>query len=172
MLTAREEEAERLAGFEAGADDYMVKPFSVRELMHRIRSILRRRETGASAPATIQTTPAATPSRAEGPYRRFDVRLQVDPGVNRIWIDGAEAVARESEFAVLQRLLTRRTTAESRRGGSIAFSRMKAMSYAVGSRNRSTPDSGKFIKSPALLHPVFTIISYLSAWRTATRQHA
>jgi two-component system, OmpR family, phosphate regulon response regulator PhoB len=110
MLTAREEEADRLAGFEAGADDYMVKPFSVRELMHRIRSILRCREAGAATPATIQTAPTATPSLAGGSSSQIDVRLQFDIGSDRLWIDGVEAVATASEFAVLNRLLTRRTT--------------------------------------------------------------
>ena len=43
MLTAKGEEADRIAGFESGADDYVVKPFNIRELMLRVRAILRRR---------------------------------------------------------------------------------------------------------------------------------
>jgi two-component system phosphate regulon response regulator PhoB len=42
MLTAKGEEIDRVVGFEVGADDYLVKPFSIRELLHRIRAILRR----------------------------------------------------------------------------------------------------------------------------------
>lgn len=42
MLTARAEESDRVAGFEAGADDYVVKPFSVRELVCRVRALARR----------------------------------------------------------------------------------------------------------------------------------
>ncbi len=47
MLTARDEEADRVAGFECGADDYVPKPFSPRELAARIKAILRRAEAGA-----------------------------------------------------------------------------------------------------------------------------
>jgi two-component system phosphate regulon response regulator PhoB len=50
MLTARGDEAERVAGLEAGADDYIVKPFSVKELLARIRAVLRRRQPELSSP--------------------------------------------------------------------------------------------------------------------------
>ncbi|HEX8560709.1 MAG TPA: response regulator transcription factor [Pyrinomonadaceae bacterium] len=49
MLTARGSESDRVAGLELGADDYVTKPFSVRELMARVRAVLRRAEGGASA---------------------------------------------------------------------------------------------------------------------------
>src|SRR5918998_3858519 len=49
MLTARTSEAERVAGLDLGADDYISKPFSVRELMARVRAVLRRAEDGASS---------------------------------------------------------------------------------------------------------------------------
>ncbi len=50
MLTARDEEADRVAGLELGADDYMTKPFSPRELVARVRAVLRR---GAAAPSGV-----------------------------------------------------------------------------------------------------------------------
>jgi DNA-binding response OmpR family regulator len=50
MLTARSEEHDRLTGFELGADDYVVKPFSPLELVYRVRAILRRNHTGQAAP--------------------------------------------------------------------------------------------------------------------------
>jgi DNA-binding response OmpR family regulator len=50
MLTARSEESDRVTGLDLGADDYMTKPFSVRELMARIRAILRRRSSPAQLP--------------------------------------------------------------------------------------------------------------------------
>lgn len=53
MLTARTEEADQLAGFSAGADDYVTKPFSTRLLLERIRAIQRRRRTGAVSDAGI-----------------------------------------------------------------------------------------------------------------------
>src|SRR3712207_1368201 len=52
MLTARVEEADKLIGLELGADDYLTKPFSPRELVARVRAVLRRTE-GAHAPASV-----------------------------------------------------------------------------------------------------------------------
>jgi two-component system, OmpR family, response regulator RegX3 len=76
MLTARTEEADLVLGFEAGADDYVTKPFSMRELISRTRAILRRRELDRSVPAQIiragdveldllrhEVTVAGTPTR-------------------------------------------------------------------------------------------------------------
>ncbi len=54
MLTARVEEADRLIGLELGADDYVVKPFSPREVVARVRTIFRRAEAGPAKPDTIQ----------------------------------------------------------------------------------------------------------------------
>lgn len=54
LLTARGAEADRVAGLEAGADDYVVKPFSVRELILRCRAVLRRREPTIDAPRALQ----------------------------------------------------------------------------------------------------------------------
>jgi two-component system response regulator RegX3 len=53
MLTARDEEADLVLGFEAGADDYVTKPFSMRELISRTRAILRRRELDRSSPDQV-----------------------------------------------------------------------------------------------------------------------
>jgi DNA-binding response OmpR family regulator len=56
MLTARDEEADRVAGLEVGADDYVTKPFSPRELVARIRAVLRRSENG-TAPEVLALGP-------------------------------------------------------------------------------------------------------------------
>ena len=53
MVTARVEEVDRLIGLEAGADDYLCKPFSVRELVARVKALLRRPRAGATAPAGL-----------------------------------------------------------------------------------------------------------------------
>ena len=69
MLTARGDEYDRVLGFEVGADDYVVKPFSPRELVARVRAVLRRAEGGATARDTVQAldvtidVPAHTVSR-------------------------------------------------------------------------------------------------------------
>jgi two-component system response regulator RegX3 len=54
MLTARDEEADLVLGFEAGADDYVTKPFSMRELISRTRAILRRRELDRATPERVR----------------------------------------------------------------------------------------------------------------------
>jgi DNA-binding response OmpR family regulator len=54
MLTARGDESDRIVGLEVGADDYVVKPFSPRELVARVRAVLRRAEGGATARDTVQ----------------------------------------------------------------------------------------------------------------------
>ncbi len=54
MLTARTTEADRVTGLDLGADDYVTKPFSLRELAARVRAVLRRRQTGAPAARDLQ----------------------------------------------------------------------------------------------------------------------
>ena len=100
MLTARSEEIDRVVGFELGADDYVVKPFSVRELVLRIAAVLRR----------VQT-PAASGESAE--EIRFG-RLRVDPGAHRAWVDGQEVVLTVLEMRLLCTLYQRRGRVQSR----------------------------------------------------------
>jgi two-component system response regulator BaeR len=85
MVTARVEEIDRLLGLEAGADDYVCKPFSPRELMARVKAILRR--TGGAAP---QERP-----------------LQVDEAARRIAIHGRALELTPTEFAILAAMARR-----------------------------------------------------------------
>jgi DNA-binding response OmpR family regulator len=87
MLTARGEVAERVAGLEAGADDYLVKPFALEELYARIQAISRRRED------------AATAIRAFGD-------LTIDPEAHRVWVGPAELTLPRREFDVLTVLMS------------------------------------------------------------------
>jgi two-component system, OmpR family, catabolic regulation response regulator CreB len=59
FLTARASEIDRVVGLELGADDYVAKPFSPRELVARVRTVLRRLQKGAAAPASVATTQTA-----------------------------------------------------------------------------------------------------------------
>ena len=98
MLTARGEEIDRVVGFELGADDYVVKPFSVRELMLRIQAILRRGKLD---------------SRSDEPVVEFG-RLKIDRGAHRIWVDTAEVELTALEFKLLVTLYDRRNRVQTR----------------------------------------------------------
>ena len=74
MVTAKGEEIDRVVGFEVGADDYVVKPFSSRELILRIKALLRR-QSGVKANA-LQVL-------------EFSI-FKVDRAAHRVWIDGEE----------------------------------------------------------------------------------
>ena len=85
MLTARGEEADRIVGLEIGADDYLPKPFNPRELLARLRAILRRR--GGGTPATGETL-------------RFG-RLVIDRAARRVTVDGEERALTGHQFDIL-----------------------------------------------------------------------
>jgi DNA-binding response OmpR family regulator len=103
MLTARGEEIDRVLGLEVGADDYVVKPFSIRELMARVRAILRRVDLDSKAPVTpdglsvaqprenATTLPAAPPSLEYGP-------LRIDPETHTAALHGIELELTPKEY--------------------------------------------------------------------------
>jgi two-component system phosphate regulon response regulator PhoB len=97
MLTARGEEIDRVVGFELGADDYLVKPFSMRELLLRIKAVLRR-SGGEQAPEKLL---------ALGP-------LQIDTERHRVLVDNEEVVLTGTEFKLLLILAERRGRLQSR----------------------------------------------------------
>ena len=102
MLTARSDEVDTLIGLSVGADDYMTKPFSPRELMARIQAMLRRpRPLG-------QRTAASSQARTFGP-------LTVDPVGRDVWLEGAPIQLTRTEFDLLATLSERPRMAFSRR---------------------------------------------------------
>ncbi len=98
MVTARGEEIDRVVGFEVGADDYVVKPFSVRELVLRIRAILRR---------------AHRNDEALGAETLFG-RLRIDPAAHRVFVDDNEIILTALEFRLLSTFLARKGRVQSR----------------------------------------------------------
>lgn len=100
ILTAKREQEDRIQGLELGADDYLTKPFSPRELVLRVQSILRRvDQTGSEAGGRVLRA---------GP-------LTVDVGAHEARMDGDELNLTPTEFRLLQALLERRGRTQSRR---------------------------------------------------------
>lgn len=93
MVTARTEEQDRIAGFEVGADDYVPKPFSVKELVLRVKAAARRTSAG-DVPSD------AAPSEFEMGT------LKVDNRAHRVWIDGEEVELTSTEYKLLIYLAT------------------------------------------------------------------
>ena len=88
MLTARGEDTDRIVGLELGADDYLPKPFNPRELLARLRAILRRVESGTDEDAPLESG-----------------GLRVDPARREVWLDGAVIELTTTEFDLLRVLV-------------------------------------------------------------------
>jgi DNA-binding response OmpR family regulator len=91
MLTARREESDKVVGLESGADDYLTKPFGVRELVARVRALLRRPRQAAERPAGDSSV-----VRIHG--------LEVDPAKRRVRVDGRDVELTDQEFRLLHLL--------------------------------------------------------------------
>lgn len=100
MLTARGDEIDRVVGFEVGADDYVVKPFSVRELVLRVAALLRR-----------GTEPNES-GKADAAITFGDLRMELE--AHRAWVQGAEVELTALEFRLLALLYERRDRVQSR----------------------------------------------------------
>jgi len=100
MLTARGDEDDRILGLEIGADDYVTKPFSPRELVLRVESVLRRGRTGPRASAGVRDP---GPERPDTVLRRAGITL--DPMARRATRDGRELALTLREFDLLAFLL-------------------------------------------------------------------
>jgi DNA-binding response OmpR family regulator len=111
MLTARTEEADKVAGFAVGADDYLTKPFSLRELAVRVRAILRRSERAAEA--------------TSGETLRLGA-LSIDAVRRRVYVDGTEVQLTPLEFEILLTLA---------RDPGVVFTRDQLMDRVWGYRD-------------------------------------
>jgi two-component system response regulator RegX3 len=142
MLTARGEEADRVVGLELGADDYVVKPFSAREVVARIRAVLRRTESPDEA--------------AEGgPIEIGDIRL--DSARRQVLVAGEVVELSRKEFDVLE-LLMRNAGAVVRRERLLAdvwdtnwFGSTKTLDVHVSGLRRKLRDDPN---QPRYLHTV------------------
>lgn len=89
MLTAKGEEVDKIVGLELGADDYLTKPFSMRELVLRIKAVLRRNQPDQSGPAL-----------------KFQ-HITIDTDSHQVWLDGRQLSLTATEFALLLYLAQR-----------------------------------------------------------------
>lgn len=105
MVTARADETDKVIGLEVGADDYITKPFSLRELVARIRSVLRRLEGGETAPARLT---------------RGD--LEISEAERSVWKRGEELALTPTEFKLLLTLAAR---------PGIVYSRLQLLQAAL-----------------------------------------
>ena len=108
MLTAKGGESDRVVGLEMGADDYVAKPFSPRELVARVKAVLRR------AAASAEEGDLAALAHGE---------LQLDPGRHEVLVEGKPVTLTATEFRLLQVLL--------KRPGQV-FSRDRLIDGAIG----------------------------------------
>lgn len=113
MLTARTEEIDKLIGLSVGADDYLTKPFSPRELVARIHAMLRRPRTSAVGENLGNLAHLANMSRESRP--RVFGALSVDVAGREVHLDGEVVALTRTEFDVLETLSARPALAFSRR---------------------------------------------------------
>jgi DNA-binding response OmpR family regulator len=154
MLTARSDVADRVRGLDAGADDYLVKPFAVAELLARVRTLLRRRE------------------RQPAPVGAGD--LVMDRAARRVAVAGRPVRLTPKEFGVLEYLLARRDQVVSRQelGEHVWDHTFEAMSNTLDVivyRLRKKIDGSGELR---LLHTVPGVGYLLSAERRAQREPA
>jgi two-component system alkaline phosphatase synthesis response regulator PhoP len=114
MLTARAEEAERVAGLELGADDYVTKPFSPKELVARVGALLRRAGRPVHAPSVLR-------------YRS----IQIDVGRHRVTNDGTDVRLTAKEFLLLRYLIENKGRVLSR---DVLLSDVWGYQYTGGTR--------------------------------------
>src|SRR5690349_2511738 len=112
MLTAQDTELDKVVGFEAGADDYVTKPFSVAELVGRVKAVLRR----------ASRAPVAAPAPAPSNARAFGT-LTLDPLAREVTLEGTPLDLTRIEFDLLDTL-----TAEPR----VAFTRAQLLERVWG----------------------------------------
>src|SRR4051812_22195458 len=155
MLTARGEETDRIVGLELGADDYIVKPFSAREVAARIRAVLRRADGAGAGGATGATGAPGAAGPASGPVEIGPVR--VDPARRAASVAGEEIDLTRKEFELLALLISEAGSVISRERlidevwDTNWFGSTKTLDVHVSSLRRKLGDDSQ---SPRFIHTV------------------
>jgi DNA-binding response OmpR family regulator len=145
MLTARAEESDRIVGLELGADDYITKPFSAKEVVARVHALLRR-----SAKTAAASAPAAT---AAGKVLEYgDIRMELDQHV--VSVQEREVRLTAKEFLLLQYFLEHRGRVLSR---DLMLTDVWGYQYTGGSRTVDVHVRRLREKIPALAEAIETV---------------
>ncbi|MGW0708605.1 response regulator transcription factor [Streptomyces sp. NPDC002643] len=154
MLTALVETADRIAGLDAGADDYVVKPFDVEEVFARLRALLRRTGGAGDAPVKPAASGAAGATEAGGLLMAAGVRMDVQ--ARRAWRGARELELTRTEFDLLELLVRNagivldHATIYDRIWGYDFGPGSKNLAVYVGYLRRKLDEPG----APALIHTV------------------
>ncbi len=144
MLTGRDDEIDRVVGLEVGADDYLVKPFSMRELLARTRAMLRRFDL-------IQQSISGTPDREAAPLRYQ--ALSLDPVTHTVRLEDEKLDLSRTEFDLLHLLMRHPGRVFARdelldRVWQASFSGQdRAVDYAIHRLRRKLRSVGDFIET-------------------------
>lgn len=136
MMSARATEIDRVVGFEVGADDYVAKPFSMRELILRVRAVLRRRDLAAYSANVVDFG-----------------RIRVDTAAHRAWVDGVDVSLTALEFRLLMLLLERRGRVQTREAllgevwGAHAFESTRTIDTTVQRLRKKLADAGDYVRT-------------------------
>ena len=152
MLTARDSVGDRVAGLDAGADDYLSKPFALQELLARLRALLRR--SALATPAQPAVEPANSPVDAQQMLTYADLRM--DPQTREVWRGDRALRLTRTEFSILEvflrhprQVLTRAVLFEHVWGYDFGETSNSIHVY-LGYLRRKLEDEGE----PRLLHTV------------------
>ncbi|MEU6350231.1 response regulator transcription factor [Streptomyces sp. NPDC047072] len=156
MLTALVETQDRIAGLDAGADDYVVKPFDVEEVFARLRALLRRTSPDGMAPvgAAAALKPSPEPALPQGRIEAAGLRMDIQ--ARRAWRGGRELELTRTEFELLELLVRNagivldHSTIYDRIWGYDFGPGSKNLAVYVGYLRRKLDDPG----APQLIHTV------------------
>lgn len=150
MLTARAEESDRIVGLELGADDYITKPFSAKEVVARVNALLRRSARGTVTPASGTGRPVPpAPTRA---LEYGDIRMDLDQHV--VTSGGCEVRLTAKEFLLLQYFLEHRGRVLSR---DLMLTDVWGYQYTGGSRTVDVHVRRLREKMPVLADAIETV---------------
>ncbi len=140
MLTAKADESDRVVGLELGADDYVTKPFSPKELVARVRAVLRRSAGPVAPPRVFHYGP-----------------IEMDSVGHRVTVDGREVRLTAKEFALLAEFLTQAGRVLSR---EVLLNRVWGLDYFGTTRTVDVHVRRLREKIPALATALITVKSY------------